>query len=269
MFWSIFILIFFAFIGFSSSNRTIESPVGTSPSPTQQVLSQATESYTEENISPTPKLSKQSYTIAVYGDSMIDTMGDGLPYLDKALSEKYPGVKFTLYNYGIGAQNVSDGYARFQSPYVYKERNYPPITQIGADVIILGTFAYNPFSSHDRNRHYREYSQLVEQAKQTSSSIYILVEIAPLGNTFGKGKNGINWPPDLARTQALHIIEQLENGISVGKTQGVPVIDTFHMTQLSGQFGEASYVNPDDGIHPSVAGHTFIAEQIVEAIHLR
>lgn len=219
-------------------------------------------------LAPTIKLSKKKYVIAAFGDSMIDTMGDQLDYLQSALLEKYPGTQFVFYNYGIGAQNVSDGLARFQSPFMYKERSYPPITQIGADVIILGTFAYNPFSSHDRNRHYQEYSQLVEQAKQTSSSIYVLVEIAPLGNTFGKGKNGINWPPDLARTQALHIIEQLENGISVGKTLSVPVIDTFHMTQLSGQFGEASYVNSDDGIHPSVAGHQFMADLIAQTVEL-
>ena len=44
---------------------------------------------------PTPSpivLRKSLYTIAIFGDSMVDTMGENLEYLQKILSHKYPNT---------------------------------------------------------------------------------------------------------------------------------------------------------------------------------
>src|SRR3972149_830689 len=50
-----------------------------------------------------PPLSKKSYTIALIGDSMIDTLGFDLPHLAAALKKLYPTTQFNLLNYGMGA----------------------------------------------------------------------------------------------------------------------------------------------------------------------
>src|SRR3989344_4310347 len=47
---------------------------------------------------PTKKLSKSYYTVTVFGDSMVDTMGERMEYLEGALKKKYPDTTFFPYN---------------------------------------------------------------------------------------------------------------------------------------------------------------------------
>lgn len=217
--------------------------------------------------SPTVKiLKKKNYTIVLFGDSMIDTMGEKLEILQKILKQNYPSTNFTLYNYGIGGQNISAGLARFDSSFTNRERSYPPISQISPDIIILGSFAYNPFSPHDKNKHFEELMQLVKKAKSLTPNVYILAEIAPLKSGFGVGKNGINWPENIAYEHALHIIEQLDNAVAVSKSENALLINAYYKSRIDGTFGDPSLVNKDDGIHPSYYGHVFMAKLIVSAI---
>lgn len=225
--------------------------------------------------SPTPsavpksmRLTKSFYAIALFGDSMIDTMGEHLEYLQKDFSEKYPGTVFHLYNYGIGSQNAEQGFARFYTPFSNRERSYPPISQINADVVVIGSFAYNPFSPYNRDQHWLALKKLVKEAKKTSSAVYMLAEIAPLSYGFGKGPHGVNWNVDLAYQHATHILELLQNAIDLARELNVPVIDAFNPSKENGVFGIRAYVNPDDGIHPSVAGHEFMAKEIADTILL-
>jgi len=216
---------------------------------------------------PSPKLSKSTYTIALYGDSMIDTMGENLDYLDKALKAKYPQTNFQLYNYGIGSQNVEEGLARFENNFSYQSRNYPPIGQIKPDVIILGSFAYNVFPQHDKIRHYQKLSELINRAKQVTPNVYLLVEIAPLKTGFGRGEGGVNWPQDVSYNHALKIIDQLENGISLASQ--VEMINAYKLSRNDRNFGNPVYVSGHDGIHPSVEGHVLMANLISRTIKLK
>lgn len=216
---------------------------------------------------PTPIILKKFvYTVAIFGDSMVDTMGENLEYLQEILSRKYPKNKFILYNYGVGGQNIEQGLTRFESAFVNRERQYPPIPVLAPDVLIVGSFAYNPFSTHDRNRHYSLLRELAARAKNISSNLYLLAEIAPLKTSFGKGKNGVNWPENVAFEHASHIIEQLDNVINLSNEKNIHVINAYYESRTDGSFGNPYLVNKDDGIHPSVAGHYFTAEVIVETI---
>ena len=216
--------------------------------------------------SPIPK--KSSYKIAVYGDSMVDTMGENLEYLDNWLNDMYPNVTFKLYNYGIGAENIEMGLARWDWKFDNRDRHFDAISKIGADIIVVGSFAYNPFPPHDKNRHWIGLTKLVENAKATGVDVYMLAEIAPLKAGFGKGPNGINWPEDLANEQAEHIIEQLQSAVSLSKELDVPLINVFEKSKANGNYGLAVYVNPNDGIHPSVDGHSFMASLIARSLKL-
>lgn len=210
---------------------------------------------------------KNEVTIAVYGDSMIDTMGEAVDYLGTSLHAKYPGITFHLYNYGIGGQNVQQGLDRFNNTFAYQTRTYPSISDIHPDIIILGSFSYNPFSPYDRNRHWTTLSQLIEKAKSASSNVFMLAEIAPLGNSFGKGPHGVNWPEEMANTQSGEIKQQLENAISLGATLSVPVVNAYYPTIAAADSESSTYTNTDDGIHPSIAGHIFTADLISQALH--
>lgn len=206
---------------------------------------------------------KNDYKIAVYGDSMVDTMGERLEYLEHSLKKIYPNVNFTLYNYGKGAENVEMGLNRWNNALNYQDRHYPSIVDLRPDIIIIGSFAYNPFSPYIRDRHWVGLTKLVETAKTITPNVYMLAEIAPLRNNFGKGPNGVNWDEHTAYEHSGWIIEQLENAISLSKDLNVPLIDVYHQS-----IGHSGLTNPSDGIHPSVSGHELTSDIIANTIQL-
>lgn len=220
----------------------------------------------KENKEPT----KTEYRVAVFGDSMIDTMGDGLPYLEKELKKKYDKIDFLLYNYGMGAQNVQAGLDRFDKDYSYKTRKYPAIGSLDFDIIILGSFAYNPFDPFDRDQHWLTLSRLIEKAKNTGTDVYLLAEIAPLRSNFGKGPNGVNWDTVTAYEHSGKIIKQIENAIGLSKNLNVTLINAYADSKVEGKNeGKRELVNLSDGIHQSVKGQEYIAEKIAKTIILK
>lgn len=241
-----------------------KTQIEASPSPSVSAFVTITPTPTASpSPSPEIKLSKTEYKIALYGDSMIDTMGD-MSYLNTALAKKYPNVKFNLYNYGIGAQNVKVGFERINLKFSYANRNYDAIGAIGADAIVVGTFAYNPFDPHN-TENYRNYLQpLISQLKATGKPVYLLIEVGPLGENFGKGPRGVNLGSDYGIAHSKKISEQLTAAKTVAQSLNIPIIDVYTLTQ-----GNPTYTDPDDGIHPSVDGHIFTANLIVQTVVLK
>ncbi len=214
--------------------------------------------------------SKKAYSIAIIGDSMVDTMGEQLEYLQKALKKRYPQTTFYYYNYGWGSKNVEEGINNFNSPFKYSTRNFVSLATLHPDIIIVGSFAYNPFYPYNRDRHWNNLKKLVQQAKDTGADVYMLAEIAPLGYGFGKGPHGVNWQYDKAMEQSSHIVELLENAIYLAQDHfKIPLIDAYIPSRANGKFGTGYYTDPSDGIHPSVAGHQLMAELIAAKIKLK
>lgn len=216
-----------------------------------------------------PILTRDHYSIALIGDSMVDTMGDNGDYLRFELAKKYPNVQFVIYNYGKGARNVEQGLADFHEPFSYKDRNYNSIDTVKPDIIIVGSFAYNPFNPHDRNHHWLKYTQLVQEAQKITPHTYMLAEIAPVRTGFGLTPNGVAWDPQSAWSHTGKILEQLQNVLSLSQTLHIPAIDAYTPSlKEGGTEGRRELINTSDNIHPSVAGHEFIAKKIVEKIDL-
>jgi lysophospholipase L1-like esterase len=211
---------------------------------------------------------KATYTIAAFGDSMIDTMGENLDYLEKSLKTKYPKTIFKMYNYGIGSQNIIEGLNRFHSPFNYKTRNHPPIDQINPDIIILGSFSYNPLSPYDRASHQKNLESLINEARKTKAQIYVLAEIAPLRSGFGRGPGGIDWTEEMIQTQVEHILEQLDDTVATAKAQNVYLVNAYQASKTDGRYGNRLYVATHDGIHPSIEGQIFVAGQIASVLKL-
>ena len=217
-----------------------------------------------------PQPPKDEYSIAIYGDSMVDTMGERLEYFEHELTARYPGVTFHLYNYGVGSQNVYDGLKRWNKPLRYMDRDFSAITELKPDIIIVGSFAYNVLVPHDRNAHWLGYTELVQRAQKITPIVYMLAEIAPMRRGFGFGPNGVNWEPATAWSHTEKIIEQLENVLGLSRTLGVPLIDAYTPSLQEGsKEGRRELVNPSDNIHPSVEGHLFIAKIIADTVELK
>lgn len=215
------------------------------------------------------RANKSEYTVALIGDSMIDTIGEYADYVEHRLKKVYPNTTFHMYNYGKGAQNVSDALGKIDQSFSHQTRNYPPLPSINPDIIITGSFAYNPYSPHDRNRHASELTRMIEKLKSITPNVYLVSEVAPVRGEFGTGLGGVNWEEATNYVHSGNIIEQLENTYGVAQSQGVTLIDIFSQTyNKETGAGSPAYVDPHDHIHPSVYGHEQTAEKIVEALRL-
>ncbi len=225
----------------------------------------------KEEISPQESsaktTNKSEYRIAVIGDSMVDTMGEYVDYLEHELKRVYPGTKFILYNYGRGSQTVSEALDKIDQDFHHQTRTYPPLSTTKPDIIIVGSFAYNPYTPYDRNNHWIQLTKMVERMKTISPTVYLLSEMAPLRKTFGTGHQGVNWDSSTAYTHSGHIIEQLQNAQGLSRTLNIPLIDVFSDTyDVTTKEGNPAYIDPADHIHPSVYGHEKMAQKIVETL---
>lgn len=262
--------IFYIYINNTVSNKAIISspapeirtstPSSPKPSASQSATPKTSPATSSAIIIKQPN--KPSYTIAAFGDSMVDTMGENLDYLEKSLKAKYPKTNFKMFNYGIGSQNIVEGSNRFHSPFNYKTRNYPPIDQINPDIIILGSFSYNPLTPHSREIHKQKLESLINESRQTKAQVYVLAEIAPLRTGFGRGPGGIDWTEDKIQTQVEYILEQLDDTVTTANAQNVYLINAYQASKTDGRYGNRKYVATHDGIHPSIEGQIFVAEQI-------
>lgn len=264
----VFVMIALAFFMYQDPKEVktegvLSSTITESPTPIEKPATASA-----SDISPTDIPKTKDITVALYGDSMIDTMGDSVDVLSSVLERKYPHIAFTFYNYGIGAQNIESGLSRFDSPYVYKERNFPSVPSLNPDVLIIGTFSYNPLNPHDPSRNIHALTSLLQKAKQTGSKVYLLVEIAPLSTEFGKGEKGVNWSDQEAANHAAKIQENLEVALDVGRSLAIPVIDAYTGSKTSNTKGNPRFVNDDDGIHPSYEGHLYTADQIAKTVKI-
>ena len=203
-------------------------------------------------------------TIALIGDSMIDTMGTSAPYLQSVLGLYYPNMEFEIFNYGIGGENIMSIMKRLDQPFSYKDRSYPPIVELDADLIIVGSAAYNPTESIE------EYSEtlrsVLDQVVALGTPVVFLATIAPLKDQFGVGPGGVNWPTEIATEHATRIQLFMEQAIENANSRGLPVIDVYHQTLHDDGEGVAELVNSHDGIHPSIKGHEVLATEIARYI---
>jgi hypothetical protein len=212
------------------------------------------------------KIRKSEYKIAFIGDSMIDTLESHLPMLAEKLKQLY-GAEFELYNYGVGAENVEQGLDRFNQSFEYKERSYPALSELEPDIIIIGSFAYNPFEKHDINKYWLTMARLIETAQQTGADVYLLAEVAPVKNEFGQGS--LDWPLEIRTAQAERIVEQFNSFIALAETKNIPLIDAYTPSQDKDGFGNKEYVSDHDGIHASDTGKLLMLLQIVKTVRIK
>lgn len=232
-----------------------------SPTPMPQIAVRT------QKIDEQTKTKKAEYKIAFYGDSMIETMGGGLPYLYKELKSKYPQTSFVLYNYGIGAENMVDAISRFGLPYEYKDRSFEPVGQLRPDIIVLGSYAYNPLTPFDKNESWLLLADLISKAKATGAEVYLLAEQAPIKEGFATGIGGVNWPPEISDPHVEKILQGLDNAIGLAETTEIGLINVYEPSKAQ----DSKYGNPDlvaahDGIHYSEQGQNFSAKLIAEAL---
>lgn len=211
---------------------------------------------------------KNAFTIAVLGDSMVDTLGPGVPNLKSRLASLYPGVSFTIFNYGVGGTNIDYGLERLTHDYQYLGRSVPSLVSQHPDIVVVESFGYNPYSFVEGalTTHWLRLASVVDTIKEKlpDTKIVIAATIAPNEHVFGDGS--LNWD-EVGKAQKVRTIKNyLDNAVGFAKGEHLPLADAYHPSLDSTDNGKLAYINPGDHIHYSDAGRALFAQKVTEAI---
>lgn len=213
------------------------------------------------------KPQKSTYTIAVLGDSMVDTLGPGVPHLSQELKKAYPTISFTVLNYGVGASNIEYGITRLTNGYTYLEETKPALLSTNPDIVVVESFAYNHWdnSQSDLDRHWLAINKIIETIKNHNSNTKIILSssIAPHCATYTDGS--ANLPPERKFKECETVKAYLQNMVNFATSQSYPLADAYHAS-LSGSDGQEKYINAGDHIHPSDAGKLLFAQKVAEQV---
>lgn len=228
-----------------------------------QVLGKSTSTIQQYN----NKTVKQSYTIAILGDSMVDTLGRDLPHLSSFLKSRLPGIKFTLINHGVGAANIESGLSRLTNGYTYLGENRPAVLSQNPDIVVIESFAYNHWDNtqSDLDRQWTTLARMTDTIKSNNpeTKIVLAVTVAPYCPTYTDGS--ANLPPERKYSECATVKAYLQNAVSFAGSSGYAVADAYHVSILNGE-GNPKYINQTDHIHPSESGKMLFSRKVAEAI---
>ncbi len=245
-------------VSFGQITQVLGETIEATPSPTPPLAS--------SGATPTPKpvvqTKQRSYTIAFLGDSMIDTMGPGLPAVKNRLTNIYGATDFTLLNYGVGATNIEYGIERITNGYTYLGNNVPSLASQKPDIVVLESFGYNPIPNETTlDRHWMAMAHAVDALRASIPGVKIVIAatIAPNANVFGDG--ALAWNAEEKQRKVTEINSYIENAIKFAASQHLPIADAYHPSG-----GNTKYINAGDHIHYSDAGRALFAQAVVTAL---
>jgi lysophospholipase L1-like esterase len=231
------------------------------------VLSQATKSASPSAVLGTK--TQGPVTIAIVGDSMVDTLGRDLFSLSLSLSQYYPKVTFNLLNYGVGASTAEQALPRLIQEYEYQGQKISPLLSTNPDIVIIESFAYNRPQDSDRSLKLRRQTlaKIISEIKsKTRAEVLMLVTIAPNDQKFAAGIEGITWDENQRKIEAQAVRQFLEDAIKYANEAGLPLIDAYTPSLDKDKNGKEMYVNPVDNIHPSQAGIELVSDLAAQKI---
>lgn len=215
-----------------------------------------------------PNIPKSTYTVALLGDSMTDTLGKDLPQLKNLLHQNFPSYSFALLNYGQGSTNIESGLYRLTNTTNYLGRSYPPLLSYKPDILVVESFAYNHWGPEesDLNRQWIDIAKIIDTVRENSPATKIILasSIAPNASIFGDG--ALNWNSDQKWTAAQTVKSYLQNLTNFATSQHFPLADAYHPSLGTDGNGIPTYINNGDHLHPSDEGKTLYSQKIVDAI---
>lgn len=234
----------------------------------ETVYSVPIEPKTEEK-EQTVLLHKKEIKIALLGDSMTDTLGIDFPALQTLLKQKFPGIQPLILNYGVGGTNIDQGIPRITSGYTYQGRTLKSMVDEQPDIVVLESFAYNPFpfDTGALEKHWLSLSHAVDSISTNipGAKIIIGVTIAPNTDVFGDGA-GLSFQPKDKQERTQVIRNYLESTIQFAKGQHIPLADAYTPSRDSTGNGILKYINRGDDIHPSGDGAALYAQTVFNTI---
>jgi hypothetical protein len=233
--------------------------------PTPSVLGATTTSNQNGSTNPV----SGTFTIAVLGDSMIDTLTPSLPQLRSALKSYYPQADFKLLNYGFGGSNLEYAIYRLSHEYNYLGRQIPSLISQKPDIIVLESFAYNNYgnSQPGLDKQWQELSTIIADIKKAlpNTKIVLAATIAPNSTIFGNGIKDVSFSADQKLEKSTTIRRYLDNLIHFAQSQNYPLADAYHPSLLNDN-GNPLYINAGDSLHPSGPGGVLFCNIVTKTI---
>lgn len=206
-------------------------------------------------------------TISLLGDSMIDTLGKDLPQLKILLAQAYPNYEFKLINHGVGATNIEYGLERLTNGYTYLEKSYPSVVSENPDIVVIESFAYNPWSNSqgDLDRQWLTIGKIIETLRSHLPGVKVILASTIGPNSKYFGDESVNFTPEEKQAKVETIRSYLQNMVNFALSQKYPLADAYHASLDDQGEGKKQFISQDN-IHPSGPGGYLFSQKIVEAI---
>lgn len=219
--------------------------------------------------------------IVCLGDSMTDDMPEQprvnrllirrptwVEMLEKDLRAVYPDQRIFVYNHGARSKKIATALERMENPYEREDFYYdryvamPSVSEIRPDIIILESHGYM-----DHDTEYEEYRKVFEEivllaTERMRAEVYLLATICPDSEDLKKPYALYINDAEKRTKEAQSVRRRLEDGIALGKSLGIPIIDVYHRTVMD----QKPFIKKRDMVHPSYRGHVLIAEEAFNAV---
>ena len=212
---------------------------------------------------------KNTYGIALVGDSMTDYLGSGVE-IKKYLKNYYPQKQIDIHNFSVGSTNILTLPKRLQDLTNYNGKISEPILNTEFDLIIIESFGHNPLSEYPPDEGLKKHNQTLDQTivaikqRQPWARVVLMATIAPHHDRYAEGvinletEERIKW----ARERSAYI----KNHIDYAHFHKIPLINIYQKSLDSEGGGNIDYIDTRDFIHPSPTGIEFMAQEIAEYI---
>lgn len=213
------------------------------------------------SISPTPAVlgastSTQVVTIALFGDSMIQTLNNNI--LKKSLQNYFPTIKFNLLNYGYSSTTLDKAI-----------NNLDFVTSQNPNIIVIESFAYNNFgnTTSGLEKQTQLLATIVDtiKTKLPSAKIIISATIAPNSVVFGNGIQDLHLTAldKLERTKTIRLY--LKNAVKFANDFHLPLADAYTNGLVNNE-GFLPLIDTTTHLHPSDYGKQFFSDTIAKTI---
>jgi hypothetical protein len=256
-----------------SSNSSPGQVLGTQSSPVNPATAGPTGEPTGVS-SPTPKPLNiggdgQIITIAVLGDSMIDSLSAGIPDLEISLAQYFPHKKFNIINYGVGASDLEYALYRLRNNYRYLDTVHPSLLSLKPDIIVVESFAYNNFGNTQDgfDRQWLALGAITTEIKTNlpKTKIILATTIAPLSSSFAVGSGTTYTAMEkIEKTKTIKLYQN--NLINFATSQKFPLSDASTPSLNSQNEGLSELINDKDNLHPSALGSQFFCDTLAKTI---
>ncbi len=250
-----------------SSNISPGQVLGTQSSPLPSPINPAT-------AGPTTKPQNiggdgQIVTIAVLGDSMIDSLGSGIPDLEISLAQYFPQKKFNIINYGVGASDLEYALYRLKNNYRYLDTVHPSLLSLKPDIIVVESFAYNNFGNTQNgfDRQWLALGAITTEIKTNlpTTKIILASTIAPESSHFAVGSGTTYTAMEkIEKTKTIKLYQK--NLLNFAASQKFPLADAFTPSLNSQNEGLSQLINDQDHLHPSALGSQFFCDTLAKTI---